>query len=179
MFCSGCGQSLEAGQSFCPRCGKPAIPTAHVDPAAPPISGPVPGVIPGLESLVRNYAGKVRVLAVLWFVYAALSVVGGFAGIAFLRAFVSGGFGSWMGGSAPPYWFFPAIVHFAWIAIAIRAILAVIAGWGLLERTQWGRIIAIVAGILALIRFPLGTALGIATLVILLGNRNSALYEQL
>ncbi len=177
MFCSGCGQLLEAGQSFCPRCGKPATPAAQVSPAVPPVPGAPP--IPGFDLLVRNYAGKVRVLGVLWFVYAALSVLAGFAGLAFLHTFLSGGFGSWMGGSAPPAWVLPAIVHFAWIVIAIRAILAAVAGWGLLERAQWGRIIAIVAGILALIRFPLGTALGIATLIILLGSRNSALYEQL
>jgi phosphatidylglycerophosphate synthase len=141
-------------------------------------TAPAGAPFPGFDLLVRNYAGKIRVLAILWFVYAALSVLAGFAGLAFLRAFLSGGFGSWMGGSAPPTWVLPAILHFAWIALTIRAILAVIAGWGLLERTQWGRIVAIVAAILALIRFPLGTALGIATLVILLGSRNSALYEQ-
>jgi len=62
---------------------------------------------------------------------------------------------------------------------ADSSLLAVVAGWGLLERAQWGRVLAIIAGILALIRFPLGTALGIATLVILLGSRNSALYEQI
>jgi hypothetical protein len=132
---------------------------------------PVMPPVPGFDLLVRSYAGKVKVLAVLWFVYAAISVLAGFAGMAFLHAFVAGGIG--------PSWLFPAIVHFAWIAIAIRAILAAIAGWGLLEHTQWGRILAIVVGILALIRFPLGTALGIATMVILLGYRNSALYEQL
>jgi len=178
MFCSGCGQSLEAGQNFCPRCGKPAIPGTQAAPGAP-AGPPVPGPVPGFDLLVRSYAGKIRVLAVLWFVYAALSVLAGFAGLAFLRAFLSGGFHPWMGESAPPAWVLPAIVHFAWIAITIRVILAVIAGWGLLERAQWGRIIAIIAAILALIRFPLGTALGIATLVILLGTRNSALYERL
>ena len=175
MFCSGCGQLLESGRSFCPRCGKPATQAEQMNPAVPPVPGPVPD----FDLLVRNYAGKVKVLAILWFVYAALSVLAGFAGLAFLRAFASGSFGSWMGASAPPSWVFPSIVHFVWIAIVIRAILAVIAGWGLLERTQWGRVIAIVAAIFALIRFPLGTALGIATLVILLGGRNSALYERI
>ncbi len=68
---------------------------------------------------------------------------------------------------------------FVWILLSVRVILCVVAGWGLLERTQWGRIVAIVAAILCLIRIPLGTALGIATLIILLGYRNSALYEQL
>lgn len=70
-------------------------------------------------------------------------------------------------------------MHFIWIALLLRACLAVAAGWGLLEHTQWGRIVAIVAAILSLIRFPFGTALGIWTLIVLLGYRNSTLYEQL
>jgi uncharacterized membrane protein (DUF2068 family) len=70
-------------------------------------------------------------------------------------------------------------MHLIWIALLGRAVLAVIAGWGLLEHTQWGRIVAIVAAILSLIRFPLGTALGIWTLIMLLGYRNTTLYEQL
>jgi len=41
-----------------------------------------------------------------------------------------------------------------------------------------GRIVAIIAAILSLIRFPLGTALGIWTLIVLLGYRNTTLYEQ-
>jgi hypothetical protein len=58
-------------------------------------------------------------------------------------------------------------------------VLCVVAGWGLLERAEWGRIVAIIAAILSLIKFPFGTALGIATLVILLGYRNTVLYERL
>jgi ABC-type glycerol-3-phosphate transport system permease component len=71
------------------------------------------------------------------------------------------------------------ILRFAWMAVVVRVGLAAVAGWGLYERAQWGRIVAIVAAILSLLRFPLGTALGIWTLVVLLGYRNSTLYEQL
>jgi hypothetical protein len=182
MFCSGCGQSLEAGQNYCPNCGKPAVPAAPVTPVAP--TAPPGPAIPGFDMQLRSYAGKVRVLAVLWFVYAALSLVAGFVGMAFARAFLSGAFGNWLNGPlangpVSPSWLFPAMMHFAWTILVIRAVLAVVAGWGLMERAQWGRIVAIVAAVLALIRFPLGTALGIATLIILLGWRNTALYEQL
>jgi hypothetical protein len=76
-------------------------------------------------------------------------------------------------------WFFPGLLRFAWLFVVGRAVLAAVAGWGLLEREQWGRIVAIIAAILCLIRFPLGTALGIATLIILMGARNWALYEEL
>jgi hypothetical protein len=135
--------------------------------------------VPNLQFELARYAGKVRVLGILWLAYAGLSLVLGFVGLAFAHSFLSGGFGPWMHGPMPPNWIFPAAAHLVWLFLSIRVVLCVVAGWGLLERTQWGRIVAIIAAILSLIRIPLGTALGIATLVILLGYRNSTLYEQL
>jgi hypothetical protein len=73
--------------------------------------------------------------------------------------------------------FGPVILRFAGFFLLVRVGLAALAGWGLLERTQWGRIVAIVAACLSLIKFPFGTALGIWTLVVLLGYRNSTLYD--
>jgi hypothetical protein len=140
--------------------------------------------VPGLEFQLQNYAGKVKTLAIFWFLYAGFSMVFGIIGLAFANAFLSGRFGPWMQGPwahgpMPPMWFIPAFLHFAWVFLALRSGLALVAGWGLLERAQWGRIVAIVAAVLSLIRFPLGTALGIWTLVLLLGYRNSTLYEHL
>ena len=169
MYCSACGQALAPGQGFCPKCGRPS-------------AAPLPSV-PGMEFQLENYAGKVRALAIVWFIYAAISLLLGIAGLTFAHAFFSHfgmwGHGPWGDGSTPPIWFGPAILHLIWIALLGRAVLALVAGWGLLEHTQWGRIVAIVAAILSLIRFPLGTALGIWTLIMLLGYRNTTLYEQL
>jgi hypothetical protein len=168
MFCSGCGHALEPGQTICPQCSRPV---------APPI--PVPPPVPGFQWELERYAGKVKVLGILWLVYAGISLILGFAGLSFARAFISGGMGPWGHGPMFPGWFGPAWIHLAWLMLSLRAILCAVAGWGLLERAQWGRILAIVAAILCLIKIPLGTALGIATLVILLGYRNSTLYDQL
>ena len=46
-------------------------------------------------------------------------------------------------------------------AIAIGALPALIAGIGLLRRKRWARIWALLAGVLNLLSFPLGTAVGI------------------
>lgn len=170
MYCSGCGQAMEAGQTLCSKCGRPLAP-------------PVPP-IPGLQFQLENYAGKIRALSIFWFVYAGLSLLLGLAGLTFAKAFMSGGFGpwghgDWMHGPMPPMWMGPAIVHLIWVMLVLRAGLAVAAGWGLMEHAQWGRLIAIVAAILCLLKFPFGTALGIWTLVMLLGYRNSSLYDQL
>jgi hypothetical protein len=168
MYCSGCGSALEPGKSICPQCGR-AVPPA-VSAAA---------FVPGLEMQVAGYAGKVRLLGILWLVYGGISLIFGLIGIGFMRSFFAGGFGPWAHDPNFPTWIFPYAFHFAWVSIFIRVALCAIAGWGLLERTQWGRIVAIVAAILSLIHIPLGTALGIATMVILFGYRNWALYEQL
>jgi hypothetical protein len=141
--------------------------------------------VPGLEFQVQTYAGKVKALSVVWFIYAAFSLIAGFAGLAFANAFLNGHFGPWMhgpwsgGSSMPPFWFAPQLLHIAWVFIVLRGTLALIAGWGLLEHAQWGRIVAIVVAFLNILKFPFGTALGIWTLVVLMGYRNSTLYDQL
>ena len=170
MFCSGCGHALVQGQPVCPQCGRPIAPV-------------VPAV-PGFQFQLENYAGKVRALSLVWFVYAALSLLVGLAGLSFAHAFFANHFGHWgrgpwPDGPIPPDWIGPAILHFVWVATVVRSGLALVAAWGLYERAQWGRIVAIVAAILSLIRFPFGLALGIWTLVVLLGYQNSTLYEQL
>ncbi|MFP5206227.1 MAG: hypothetical protein ACLGSH_12795 [Acidobacteriota bacterium] len=167
MFCSGCGSALAPGQPACPQCGRPAV-------------LPVP-LLPGFEYQLESYRGRLRLLSIFWFVYGGLTLVMGFAGLAFAQAFFMGGFGPWMNGPMhgwPPGWM-PMAMHFAWVMVAGRAVLAFVAGWGLMEHAEWGRIAAIVVAILSLIHIPFGTALGIWTLVMLLGYRNSSLYEQL
>jgi hypothetical protein len=140
--------------------------------------------MPGLAFQLESYAGKVKALGVVWIIYAAVALVTGIAALSFANAFFSGHFGPWMNGpwdhgSMPPFWFGPAILRFAWVFLLLRVGLAAVAGFGLLERAPWGRIVAIVAAFLCLLKFPFGTAMGIWTLVVLLGYRNSTLYDQL
>ncbi len=173
MYCSGCGQPLAVGQAACPQCGRPAAP-------------PVPP-IPGYEFQLADYAGKLRALSVVWAIWGALSLLLGVAGLTFAHAFLNDhfshfgpwGHGPWSDSNPPPAWFFPAIMHFAWAAVLVRTFLALMVSWGLHERSQWGRIFAIVIAFLSLLKFPFGTALGIWTLVLLLGYRNATLYRQL
>jgi len=171
MFCSGCGHAITPGQPSCPNCGRPAAPAV---PVIPPI--------PGLQFQVENYAGKIRALSIVWFIYAGFSLLTGFAGMAFFKAFITNHFGIWDHGpwshGNVPDWFGPAFFHLFWVSILIRAALAAVAAWGLMDRARWGRIFAIVVAILSLIKFPFGTALGIWTLVVLLGFQNNMLYQQ-
>ena len=171
MFCSGCGQALAQGQPVCPHCGRPAA-------AAPP------PLVPNLAFEVANYANRVRALSTVWFIYGGLSLLLGIVGLAFANSFLNGGgfwmHGPWARGNFPlGPGFGPAIIHFAWIMVIVRSGLAFAAGWGLMERAPWGRVVAIVAAFLSILKIPFGTALAIWTLVSLLGYRNTTLYDQL
>jgi hypothetical protein len=170
MFCSGCGTALTPGQQVCPQCGRQVVP-------------PTPPV-PNLGFELANYASRIKALSTVWFIYGGLVVVTGMIGLSFASAFFNGGgpwaHGPWAHGNFPfgPS-FGPAILRFAWVMIVVRAGLAIAAGWGLLERAPWGRVVAIVAAFLSILKIPFGTAIAIWTLVTLLGYRNSSLYDQL
>lgn len=173
MFCSACGGAVVPGQAFCPQCGRPVAAAGAVMPPVPPAA------VPGFQFELNNFAGKIRALSVVWFIYGGLSLVMGFVGLAFINSIFHGHSPFWMHGPIPPMWFGPALVHFVWLILVVRTGLALIAGWGLMEHAAWGRIVAIVAAVLNLLKFPLGTALAIWTLVMLVGYRNSTLYDQL
>jgi len=180
MYCNGCGQALVAGQGFCPRCGlasgmgMPPMPNVNSYGA----SGPTPYLVACVER-------RVNALAVGWFVYAGLVAVTTLAGLAFAHAWMGGhmgAFGYW-GGRGPGHNFFNGpmapfvFLRFARAILFTRVVLALIAGYGLLQKTSWGRWVAIVAGCLAIFHPIFGTALGIWTLVVLLNAPNAAGYE--
>ena len=170
MFCSGCGFNLAQGQLVCPQCGRPIAP-------------PVPP-IPNLQMQVATYANRIRALSIVWLVYGGLALLVGFIGMAFASAYFHGSLGPWLHspwsqGEWGPEFLGPQIFHFIWILLMVRVGLALIAGWGLMQRAPWGRVVAIVAAFLSLLKFPFGTALGIWTLVTLMGYRNATLYDQM
>ena len=145
MFCSGCGQAFVPGQVVCPQCGRPVAP-------------PIPPV-PNLEFQLNNFASKVKALSIVWFVYGGLSLVLGFLGLAFANAFFHGNFGPWQHGpwEHGPWGpeMFLARDSALWLGYGCRPLgLAFAAGWGLMEHTAWGRIVAIVASFLFLLKIP-------------------------
>jgi hypothetical protein len=56
------------------------------------------------------------------------------------------------------------------VFLSILALPGIAAGIGLLRRKSWGRVLAIVVGILNLINFPVGTIIGVYTLWVLFQN---------
>jgi hypothetical protein len=161
MYCSGCGQPLAPYQQACAHCGKPAIPP----PAAP-------GFLPNFR--VQRH---VQTLAILWLVYSVFAILAWFVAIPFLGfIFAHGGhgmahvdfpFGMSMG------WFIPVIT----VVLYIRSGLGLLVGIGLLRRDRWARPLALVVGVLMLLKVPFGTALGIYTLWVLAPVQSGQEYD--
>lgn len=75
-------------------------------------------------------------------------------------------------------WLRPLLTSIGSITL-LKAAAGFFAGWGLLQRESWARILALVVGFLALLNVPLGTALGIYTLWVLLPGQSDQEYREL
>jgi hypothetical protein len=159
MFCSGCGQPIAPYQQVCAHCGKPSAP------AAP--SGFIP------YTRVQRH---VQTLAILWLVYSIFAILAWFVAIPFLGfIFSHGGHGFHQDLPFPMamHWFVPMIT----IVVYIRSGLGLLVGIGLLRRERWARPLALVVGILMLLKIPFGTALGIYTLWVLAPMQSGQEYD--
>jgi hypothetical protein len=63
------------------------------------------------------------------------------------------------------------------IFLFLVSVPGLLAGYGLLQRKRWGRILAIVVGALHLASIPVGTALGIYTFIILVNPEAEAFFR--
>jgi hypothetical protein len=160
MFCDRCGAAVQPDQRFCGRCGKEFSAVA--------IAFPQP-------SRVRAH---IRLLGILWLALSALNAVAGIvlyilANTLFLHLHE-------MPNVPPdvPAGFLHALFSTIGFFILAKAAFGFFAGWGLLRREPWARMMTIVLAFLALFNIPFGTALGIYSLWVLLPAQSEREYEQ-
>ena len=171
MVCQACGTPIAQGVHFCSKCGA-QVGTPQPMYAQPPMPMYLPRVHRHLQTL-----------GILWCVLGVYRVVSGLMAMIFFRALTTHNFGNdaWMfggrfHGALPPMWmagFWPLIA----IGSIFTAALALVAGYGLLNRAPLGRTVGIIAAIFALIKFPIGTALGIYTLWVLAPGASGLEYD--
>ena len=155
MFCDRCGANMADTARFCPGCGKPFAA------AAPP-----PALVP-----MNRVARHLRNVGILWIVYSCLHLI---------PSMVIGSMPHWWG------WRFddgPFFLHGLFRAISgilmVKAVIGIIAGWGLLDRQSWARMLVIVLAFLSLLHAPFGTAIGIYTLWVLLPAYSEMEYRSM
>lgn len=161
MFCDRCGASVPPEQRYCGRCGKDLV-----------------GMVPVYQSPGR-VAQHIRFLGILWLALSALNAVGGVVLLIIANTIFKhmGQFG------APPEMgpgpgFLHPLLTFIGILILFKAALGFLAGWGLLNRESWARVLTIVLSFLALFNIPFGTILGVYGLWVLLPAESEREYQE-
>jgi len=69
------------------------------------------------------------------------------------------------------------VATFVFAIMMALALPGIIAGWGLLKRKSWARILTIILGVLNLTNFPIGTIVGVYSLWVLLQHEASDLFN--
>jgi hypothetical protein len=177
MYCDRCGSLISPSSHFCGTCGKAIHPGS-----APP--GRAAAMAPAMQSS-NAYQGRVerhvRALAILWAINGILRLaeVGSFYAVG--RSFFP-----WFGRAFPSLgipWMFHNLPAFGlWgmgIFLGLFGLLHLFLAWSLYEFKPWARILGLVVGFMALLRFPLGTALGAYTIWVLLPESSGREYERL
>ncbi len=161
MFCDGCGSEVFPGQIFCSKCGKQIV-----------------GSIIAMRPERGRVQQHVHLLGILWLAMSAVNAVGGLvlvvvANTLFLHLHELG---------APanlPTEFLSSILSTLGIIVLVKAALGFGAGWGLLHREAWGRVLALVLAFISLFHVPFGTALGVYTMWVLLPGQSQNEYDTL
>jgi hypothetical protein len=171
VTCSNCGNVLAQDVRFCPNCGTQL---GHPQPAA---YGFAPVAAPYLR-VGRN----LQALGVLWLVYAGLRALTALFGVVLLHGWLGSHFGHSsfdLGWTLFGRMGMPGLWPVAVVSILFSLGCNLLTGYALLTRQPWGRLLAIIFAIFALIHFPLGTALGIYTLWVLAPGISGSEYASL
>ncbi len=70
-------------------------------------------------------------------------------------------------GEPEPTWILGVVGTAIGLLFAALGVPGLLAGYGLLTKKPWARVLAIVVGILSLVNFPVGSAIGLYTLWVL------------
>jgi hypothetical protein len=145
---------VQAGQSFCSACGKQIV-----------------GPVVAMQQRRGRVHEHIHLLGILWLAISALNAIGGvvvyiIANTLFFRG----------NGTGAPGFLHP-LLSVVGILILAKAALGFIAGWGLLQREPWARVLTLVLAFISLFNIPFGTAIGVYTLWVLLPLESGQEYE--
>jgi hypothetical protein len=161
MFCDACGTAVQPGQTFCGKCGKQIV-----------------GPVTALQQRPGRVQSHLHLLGILWLALSAFNTIGGV--ILYILANTLFNHLHEFGAPADaPTGFLRPLLSVVAIFILAKAAIGFIAGWGLMQREPWARVIALVLGFISLFNIPFGTILGIYTLWVLLPVQSQQEYDSM
>ncbi len=161
MFCDRCGTAVQPDQRFCNQCGRQFSDALVMARSSP-----------------NRVQEHVRLVGILWLALSAFNVVAGLALLIVATELIPHIQQSGQAGPEFPGEFLTTLLGVIGIAVLVKAAAGFAAGYGLLQRETWARVLTIVLSFLALFNFPLGTALGIYSLWVLLPSESAREYEE-
>jgi hypothetical protein len=176
MFCDRCGAALAGGAQFCGSCGK----------AVGGVAAPVPGAVAGAPAASAGRVQRhIQLLAALWLANGIVRLVE-VGWILVVGRMVLPSLTDFIPTDVIPYshWWnmdsflTTGLMSFG-VLLGVFGLLHLLLAWGLFARQPWARMLGLIIGFLALLRFPFGTALGIYTIWVLLPQHSGQEYEQL
>ena len=149
---------MQPGQAFCSRCGKQIV-------------GPVTVTQQRHPGRVQ---GNLYLLAIFWFAISAFNAILGVVLYIIANTLLA------PGGSAGAPAFLRPLLSVVAIIILGGSALGFSAGWGLMHREPWARTLVLVLAFLVLfINIPVGTAVGVYTMWVLMPGESEQEYEAL
>lgn len=162
MFCDGCGTTVQPGQAFCNKCGKQIVGTIAPQP---------------LPGRVQRH---VHLLAILWLAFSAFNTLGGLFLLILGNVLFPHLHEMKDVPADVPAGFLTALFSTLGIIILAKAAFGFAAGWGLLQRDPWARTLALILAFISLfLNIPLGTAMGVYTMWVLLPSSSEQEYRAL
>ena len=160
MFCDGCGTGVQPGQAFCSKCGKQIV-----------------GPVTAMQQPAGRVKGHIHLLGILWLAISAFNTIS--AVILYVLANTLFAHLHEMGAQEAPTGFLRPLLSVLSIFVLAKAACGFIAGWGLMQREPWARVVALVLGFISLFNVPFGTAVGVYTLWVLLPAQSQEEYDAL
>ncbi len=162
MFCDGCGTEVQPGQGFCSKCGKQILGTI------------APRALPG------KVQRHVHLLAILWLAFSAFNTLGGLVLLVLGNALFPHLHEMKDVPPDVPTGFLTALFTTLGFIVLAKAAFGFLTGWGLLQRESWARTMALILAFISLFtNIPLGTAMGVYTMWVLLSSTSDQEYEAL
>jgi H+/Cl- antiporter ClcA len=160
MFCDRCGTAVQPDQRFCNHCGR-QFSDALVTARSP--------------SRVHEH---VRLVGILWLALSAFNVLAGLVLLIVATELIPHVQMSGQAGPDFPGNFLTTLLGVIGCAVLVKAVAGFAAGYGLLQRESWARVLTLVLSFLALFNVPFGTALGIYSLWVLFPAESEREYQE-
>src|ERR1700722_3045491 len=150
MFCDGCGTAVQPGQAFCSKCGKQIV-----------------GPVTALQQRPGRVQSHLELLGILWLAISAFNTIGGVV----LYILANTLFAHLHEMGAPPeapIGFLRPLLSVIAVFVLAKAAVGFMAGWGLMHRAPWARVLPLVLGFLSLLHIPFGPSVAVSRSEVLL-----------